>query len=145
FFATAGVASVDWGAGSRDARDVRVGGLVGVVFAPFVLATIALLIVAGAQGRRAAATVEDRPSPNRFPLPARGPGPGPIRPNAGPAPRLSPSGPDTIGDVLQRGIGGGPGGVMLMFLGLASLAPGVYAAFDFGHRFFALWPRLKRW
>jgi cytosine permease len=156
FTATAGAAAVDWGAASRDARDVRLGGLVGVAFAPFVLATIALLIVAGAQGRAVApAPIEDRPAFGRLAPPPRGPvmrprapGPAPPRlaaPGPIPAPGAVRRGPDTIGDALQHGIGGWAGGAMLMFLGLASLAPAVYAAFDFGHRFYALWPRLKRW
>lgn len=51
FFATAGAAAVDWGASSRDRRDVRLGGLVGVAMASMIIAAITLVSVLGASGR----------------------------------------------------------------------------------------------
>ena len=51
FFAMAGVLGADWGAASLSERDVRVGGWVAAGFAPVVIATIALVAVAGFQGR----------------------------------------------------------------------------------------------
>jgi hypothetical protein len=51
FFAPAGALAADWGAVNRSERDVRLGGLVGVAFASWTVATLALLIVAGALGR----------------------------------------------------------------------------------------------
>ncbi len=52
FFATAGAAGVDFGTNSRDARDVRMGGLVGVALAIVLTAGISTLIVAGAHGSK---------------------------------------------------------------------------------------------
>jgi cytosine permease len=50
FFATAGAAGVDFGTGSRDSKDVQMGGLVGIALAAIVSAGAALLIAAGAFG-----------------------------------------------------------------------------------------------
>lgn len=50
FFATAGAAGVDFGTNSRDAGDVKMGGLVGVALAIIVTAGISILIVAGTYG-----------------------------------------------------------------------------------------------
>ncbi len=59
FFATAGLSAADWGTVAPDARDVRSGGWVGVAFASWIVATLAILTTAGAQTRgvRGAATV----------------------------------------------------------------------------------------
>ncbi len=51
FFATAGAAGVDFGTGSRDAKDVQMGGLVGITVAGIVSAGAAILIAAGAFGK----------------------------------------------------------------------------------------------
>ncbi|MEN6333433.1 MAG: cytosine permease [Phycisphaerales bacterium] len=51
FFATAGAAGVDFGTNSRDAKDVQMGGLVGVALCIIVVAGAAVLITAGAFGR----------------------------------------------------------------------------------------------
>jgi len=51
FFATAGAAGVDFGTGSRDERDVHLGGFVGVAIAIIVTAGLGILIVAGAAGK----------------------------------------------------------------------------------------------
>lgn len=48
FFATAGAAGADFGMNSRDARDVRWGGLVGILVAILVAGGLPLLSVAGA-------------------------------------------------------------------------------------------------
>ena len=56
FFATAGAASADWGAVARDPGDVRRVGWVGVALASWIVATLALLTVAGAWGRSAASS-----------------------------------------------------------------------------------------
>ena len=50
FFATAGAAGVDFGMGSRDKKDVSLGGLVGIAGATIVTGGLAILIVAGAYG-----------------------------------------------------------------------------------------------
>lgn len=48
FFATAGAAGVDFGTGSRNAKDVQMGGLVGVAGMMIFTAVIAVLAIAGA-------------------------------------------------------------------------------------------------
>jgi len=50
FFATAGAAGTDFGMNSRDEKDVRMGGLVGIAGATIFAGGLALLIVAGAFG-----------------------------------------------------------------------------------------------
>lgn len=50
FFATAGAAGADFGMNSRDARDVRLGGWVGIVVAILYAGGLPLLSVAGAHG-----------------------------------------------------------------------------------------------
>jgi cytosine permease len=54
FFATAGVSATDWGSACRDARDVGRGGWFCVVLPSALYATLALVIVAGANGIAAA-------------------------------------------------------------------------------------------
>lgn len=48
FFATAGAAGVDFGMGSRNEKDVRLGGLVGIALAIIVAGGLPLIAVAGA-------------------------------------------------------------------------------------------------
>jgi len=50
FFATAGAAGVDFGMGNRDAKDVQLGGLVGIALAIIVAGGLPLIAVAGAHG-----------------------------------------------------------------------------------------------
>jgi cytosine permease len=50
FFATAGAAGADFGMNARNERDVRWGGLVGVMLAPIVAGGLALAAVAAANG-----------------------------------------------------------------------------------------------
>jgi cytosine permease len=50
FFATAGAAGTDFGMNSRNAKDVKLGGLVGIALAVMVAAGLPLLSVAGAHG-----------------------------------------------------------------------------------------------
>ncbi|MBM3858909.1 MAG: cytosine permease [Verrucomicrobia bacterium] len=50
FFATAGAAGVDFGTNSRDEKDVKMGGLIGIALAIFLTAGLSLVIVAGMAG-----------------------------------------------------------------------------------------------
>jgi cytosine permease len=50
FFATAGAAGADFGMNSRDASDVKLGGIVGIALAALIAAGLPLLSVAGAHG-----------------------------------------------------------------------------------------------
>jgi len=56
FFATAGAAGVDFGTGSRNKRDVALGGLIGVSLAIFLTIGAAILITAGFYGSEAGKT-----------------------------------------------------------------------------------------
>lgn len=147
FFATFGAMGADWGASSRNVDDVRWGGLVGVAFAATVLATLALLIVAGANGRE--------PSPEG------------LRGNLATQQRLiaARSGSNLAGTpesaavavrevggrnysvryVLQHGLGGIPGGIALIVLSLALLGPACFAPYVIGRRLHETWPVWPRW
>lgn len=57
FFATAGAAGADFGMNSRDARDVKWGGLVGITLAAIYAGGLPLLSVAGARGLHPSSTV----------------------------------------------------------------------------------------
>ncbi len=50
FFATAGAAGCDFGMNNRDAKDVQLGGLVGIALATILAGGVSLIAVAGAQG-----------------------------------------------------------------------------------------------
>ncbi|MHC4692391.1 MAG: cytosine permease [Planctomycetota bacterium] len=50
FFATAGAAGVDFGMGNRNAKDVQLGGLVGIALAILVAGGLPLIAIAGAHG-----------------------------------------------------------------------------------------------
>ena len=50
FFATAGAAGVDFGMGNRNAKDVQLGGLVGITLAILVAGGLPLIAIAGAHG-----------------------------------------------------------------------------------------------
>ena len=128
FFAMAGVLSADWGKASGSARDVRLGGWVGVVLAPTVVAAIALMTVAGYQGKVAPRFATDEV-----------PEPGVVRRSTSRSTisEQEPAKPPTllVRDAIKIGIGGRMSGAMLLVLGLASLAPAVYASFTYAHRF----------
>jgi cytosine permease len=59
FFATAGAAGADFGINSRDEKDVKMGGLVGIALAVVVAAGLPMLSVAGAHGANPALTSFD--------------------------------------------------------------------------------------
>jgi cytosine permease len=116
FFAPSGVASADWGAVARSPEEVRRGGLVSVALASWIIATLAVLTVAGALGR--------------------------VRPAGfGAAGR---SRDLTFHAALVPLFGERLAGLLDMAFGLASLAPSVYAAYLFGTRMNELRPRIKR-
>ena len=59
FFATAGAAGVDFGLNSRDARDVRLGGLVGIALAIVIAGGLPIASVAGARAMNSSITSFD--------------------------------------------------------------------------------------
>jgi len=50
FFATAGAAGVDFGMGNRNAKDIQMGGLVGIALAIIIAGGLPLIAIAGAHG-----------------------------------------------------------------------------------------------
>ena len=145
FSAAAGLAAADWGAASRDARDVRVGGLVGMVLAPTIVIILALATVAGAYGRRPPPLLPTARADLDRALIMRGQGPVVDRArhdlevaDSAAKARL------TFRSALKDGIGGPLAGGMLIAFALASMAPAVYAAFVAGERFESLGGRVSR-
>jgi cytosine permease len=141
FSSMAGVMGADWGSGSVSIKDVRLGGWVGLAFAPAIVASLALIAVAGYQGMREASdpivatpttrtTIAD--------LPARG-----QMPSTGTTPGLD-APPHTFRLLLIGRFDPRIGGLMLLTFGLASLAPAVYSSFMFGQQFKALGPGVSR-
>jgi hypothetical protein len=115
FFALAGLASVDWGARAHRRRDVVLGGLTGIVLAASWTATMSLVVVAGALARLGNEN-ESWWTHNSF----------------HPSFRWA----------VYHGIGGIPGGVILVLFGLAALAPACYSAWVYGQKLSTHWPRL---
>jgi hypothetical protein len=134
--------AVNWGATLNRASDVRKAGVVGIGLASTIIATIALLIVAGSIGRDATDQgPEAFPSTNALVLGD----PGVSEPS--PAPFPLPAGPEAyrLGRVLETRIGGIPGGIALIVLGLGSLASAVYAAYAYSNRLESIRKRPRRW
>jgi cytosine permease len=154
FAATTGLIAVDWGAASREPRDVRLGGLIGIGFTPAIVATLALMTVVVAAGRgpgfRSELLAQDRmtevlnrPRVRGFEDPTEA-----IAAQRDEARREIRALGDsrfTYGHVLEASIGGRVGGAMMILFGLGSMAPAVYAAWSYGQRFSAVGPRLSRW
>jgi len=119
YFAFAGLMGVEWGAAVRERRDLRFGGLLGIV-AGGSAATIAALIVASSDpGAMGAGGIDRELSPGSFPA------------------------------AVLRGFGATAGsraaGVVLLLFGLAALAPACYGAAIFTSRFRTHWPWLRGW
>jgi cytosine permease len=137
--------SVNWGASLRGPRDVVLAGVVGVGLASTILASIAVLTVAGSIGREIApepsAPISVGPS---MPIDLDAPLlPVPVRGNLLPDPALTPS--YSLGNVFDQRIGGIPGALGLIILGLGSMAPAVYASYAYSNRLEAIRSRPRRW
>jgi cytosine permease len=115
FFAMAGLASVDWGATVMRRRDVVLDGLTGIVLTGSWTAIMSLLVVTGA-----AAQLQNENtwwwSDDPFRLSFRW--------------------------AVFYGIGGVPGGAILILFGLAALAPACYSTWVYGQKLSTHWPRL---
>src|SRR5262249_54776572 len=117
FFAMAGLSAADWGAVTKSARDVRIGGWVSVGLGSWTTAALALLAVAGALGR--------------YPVPA-------LMPNVAGAE------PYTFRVALLLGVPERVAGPLFLGFGLVALAPAVYAAYVFSQRLSAVAPEVSR-
>lgn len=135
FFAMAGATAADWGAATTSAKDARVGGWVGACFAPTIIATVSILAVAGHRGRVDPATIGDPQAMNGVADLAR---------STSMIRTVDREAESTYVAVLTDGVGGRLGAGMLLILGVAALAPAVYASFVFGHRLHATFPRFSR-
>ncbi|QDV33761.1 hypothetical protein [Tautonia plasticadhaerens] len=145
FSATVCAQAVNWGATLRGRRDVVLSGVVGVGLASAIVATIAVLTVAGSIGRKIAPEGPEEPTSGpSAPIDLDAPDFAPaVRGRMLPEPALSPA--YTLGTVYERRIGGIPGAVGLIVLGLGSLASAVYAAYSYGNRLEAIRGRPRRW
>jgi cytosine permease len=145
FFALSGASAADWGAVSRDARDVRLGGLVGVFLAAWTLAAIPLFTVAGALGRTSgAADLKSELAAQVRLQDAYEKADPTLEVDRGEVLAIGAEN-FTLHGALLRGVGGYLAAAMLFLLGLALLGPTCFNPFVFGHRFAAVAPRLKRW
>lgn len=115
FFATAGAAGVDFGTNSRDAKDVGMGGLVGIALAIFLTAGISLLIVAGAYG--SAGIAQAISDPKSFSLQA----------------------PSLIPAIL----GSGAAKWMMFLLAIASFPPACFSSFIAANSFKTTLPKVN--
>jgi hypothetical protein len=146
FFALPGAFAADFGAVSRNARDVRAGGLVGVAAAAWILAAIPLFAVAGAIGRETA-----RPTlKNELEVQMRLQEAYEQRAKADletlkNEARSIRAENFTLHGAILGGVGGIAAGVMIFVLALLLLGPTCFNPFVFGHRFAAVMPWWKRW
>ena len=112
FFALAGLVGVNWGGRVRRRRDVLLGGLTGIVVAASGTAILSLLVVAGAVARLGEGIdppslwlgIADEPVSLSFRW------------------------------AVYLGVGGVPGGAILILFGLAALAPACYSAGVYGEK-----------
>jgi purine-cytosine permease-like protein len=153
FFAAHGLMGADWGSASRNETDVRAGGLVGVAVASTVMATLALLIVAGANGR------DPVPAGLRADVEAQGQWSVTMKAGRHEARNareessvdihrrvMTAHGRNfTMRRVLQKGLGGLAGGIVLIVLNLALLGPACYSPFLIGRKMRELVPVLPIW
>ena len=117
FFAMAGLLSIDWGARVNRHRDLLWGGMTGIVLAASLTSILSLVVVAGTVRRLASAGVTSPESAiDALPLSFRW--------------------------AMVVGIGGVPGGAILILFGLAALAPACYSVSVFGQKLSTHWPRL---
>ncbi len=144
FSATFGVLAADWGAASRDADDVRLGGFVGVALASVVIATLVVLAIAGINGREVSPPPEVAAQARLVEaIRTR-------RPEAAIAPlraAVIEAGPFnyTLRGTIARGLPGLPAGTALMVLNLGLLGPACFAPFVIGRRLAGLWGGVPRW
>jgi len=141
FSSMAGVMGADWGFGSIEARDVRIGGWLGMGLAPVFVAILALISIAGYQGSKEGATLLEPGRLSRSEITELSSS-GQVNTGSVPPGLDAPS--YTFRAVLNGGFDRRVGGLMLMTFGLASMAPAVYSSFMFGTQFKELGPAVSR-
>ena len=138
FTALLGITGADWGAASLSLADVRKGGWIGLAVAPIVVASLALLAVAGHEGK-----VQQRAEVVADAVPRGSSLPGPRSIDSAPLPIPAPTaafGRYTFRAALEGGLERRVAATILLVFGLASLAPVCYAAHEFSRRFARIVP-----
>ena len=143
FSATVAAQAVNWGATLRGRRDVLLSGVVGVGIASTIIASLAVLTVSGSIGKeiQAELTLEESVgfvSPLEEPEEV-------LADRAKLIPPATNTEAYTLGTVFERRIGGIPGAIALIVLGLGSLASAVYACYSYSNRLEAIRRRPRRW
>ena len=142
FTALLGISGADWGAASSRMTDVRLGGVISLVFAPLIVASLTLLAVAGNDGKHrvhsldpSSATIADQvgtnliiQDPNALVLADRTNGENPYR----------------LRSAIEGSLNPRLAGAILIIFGLASLAPACYAAFEFSRRLSRIVPSFSK-
>ncbi len=141
FLAAQGLTNIEWGAVTTNEKDVRSGGLAGVMLATPILVVLSLLIVAGSLGRtQETLATKAEQQRSQFPQRVDVGRPNPVlsrSEQATPAP--------TLRDVFLHGIGGRLGGAALLILALALLGPACTNPYEIARYSTFVWPRIPRW
>ena len=142
FAALLGISGADWGAASAHVQDIKLGGFVSIVLAPWIVASLALLAVAGNDGKQ-----RDQLAVPTSPLVAGEEGVVTITQipasqifNGG----LNSENPYRFRAAIEGGFDPRLAGAILITFGLASLAPACYAAYEFGRRLSRITPSFSK-
>jgi hypothetical protein len=135
FFATHAALGVDWGRASRSRSDIEAGGWAGIAMAAMATGCLALLIVAGVQGRRAGPAVDELVAP------------GPPRAGVAAARSASPDPADfTVREALSAGLGPGPfAGALMITMSVGLLGPACFAPILIARFLGMVGPGVPRW
>ena len=142
FLAAQSLTNIEWGAVTSTERDVRNGGLVGIMLTMPLVAILSLLIVAGSLGRT-----------QQTPLPLGNSRSAPMTGRLDVARELPAitipgsrnRGGPTLREALLNGLGGRLGGTALLILALAMLGPACTNPFQIAQQLSGLWPGIPRW
>ena len=160
YFATAGTASAEYGTVARNRRDVFLGGFVGIAIASCVVATLALLTVAGDFGQERRSAFENARAERSTSIRLVGEVKSdlikanvinninkPIYRNP-----VVPSGSNAVDreslryvTIVERSIGGPWACLILVVLATACLGPSSYTSARFSRHFHDALPFLKKW
>lgn len=142
FLAAQVLGLIDWGTVTRSERDVRNGGIAGVMIAIPVLSVLSLLIVAGYVGvsRQEISSRNERPSSSVSQAPAVG------KTFEIPTNRMGPPARSaTLREAFLYGIGGWLGGTGLLILALALLGPACTNPYEISRYSSLINAKIPRW
>ena len=144
FSALLGIIGADWGAASASVTDVRRGGVVSLMLAPLIIASLTLLAVAGNDGKHRVQNLSTVPESTVIATEVSA---GPIVNDSTalvPADRTNGENPYQLRAAIEGSLDPRLAGAILIVFGLASLAPACYAAFEFGRRLSRLAPNFSK-